>query len=368
MDARSDGWRRDGWRRMVSVLRWVLRPRVVLPVIVVAVLVAAVLALNDAHAALRHVLEFPLALLALYVVLMLGYQAVRTTQWLFWLRVLGVRAPLRVRVFAFLAGEGGQMLPAGNYLRTYLLRQAAGTPYGSPVVATTATLWLEDVVALVAVIIFGMPEWHWLRPTAIGLLLAIAAVVTVVVCLLRAAARSARLSRWITDGLARYPQLKAVAEQGGELREAAGLLAHPRVLIVQAVHCAGYLALGAGAFYVILQGLGLHQLTLVDGFAVYAFSLAVGLFAPLPLDLGAIEASGVGALVACGVDPGVAVVAMLLQRGLSSAVAMCVAGGATLVFPAERRAALLGAAAERASVSAPSELIPAYEPAREWTP
>jgi uncharacterized membrane protein YbhN (UPF0104 family) len=90
----------------------------------------------------------------------------------------------------------------------------------------------------------------------------------------------------------------------------------------------------------------LPQLTVSEGLGVYAFSLAVGLFAPLPLDLGVIEASGVGALVACGIDPGVAVAAMLLQRALSSGVAMLVAGGATLVCRTERRAALAGVPAE----------------------
>jgi uncharacterized membrane protein YbhN (UPF0104 family) len=159
-------------------------------------------------------------------------------------------------------------------------------------------------------------------------------------------------------------------EEGGQLREAAGLLARPRVLLAQAAFGAAYLALGAGAFCVILQGLGLNQLTLAERLGVYAFSLAVGLFAPLPLDLGVIEASGVGALVACGVDPGVAVAAMLLQRALSSGVAMLVAGAAALVCGGERRAALAGSSISRRSphtrqldgqVEAPPERKPAGE-------
>jgi uncharacterized membrane protein YbhN (UPF0104 family) len=360
---------RQGWRRVLAALRWLLRPRVVLPVVVAVALVAVLLALNDARVALHHVLEFPPGLLALYVAFMLAYEAVRTGQWLLWLRVLGVRAPLRVRAFAFLAGEGGQLLPAGNYLRTYLLRQAAGTPYGSAVVATTATMWLEDVIALVAVIVLGIPGWHWLRPTATGLLVAISIAAAVIVWLLRIAHRSAHLSRWIAALLKRYPRLRVGVEEGGQLREAAGLLARPRVLLAQAAFGAAYLALGAGAFCVILQGLGLTQLTLAERLGVYAFSLAVGLFAPLPLDLGVIEASGVGALVACGVDPGVAVAAMLLQRALSSGVAMLVAGGATLVCGGERRAALAGASAtRRMPLDGQIEAHPEREPAGERAP
>jgi uncharacterized membrane protein YbhN (UPF0104 family) len=322
--------------RMKRGVRTILRPRVVLPVIFGVAVLLGLLAIGNAGAVLRDILTFSPGSLTLYLLLLLGYEAVRTLQWLVWLRAVGVRAPLGVRVFAFLAGEGGQFLPAGNYLRTYLLRQAGGTAYASTIPATTVTMWIEDAVALAAVIVLGIPGWHWLRTAALIALAALAVLAALgYVLLLRVAHRPA----W----LARYPRLQPLLDEGTRLREATLLLARPGLLAVQAALSALYLALAAVGLYVILHGLGADQITLAEALGVYAVSLAVGLLAPLPFDLGLIELSGVGALLACGVPASTAVSAMLLQRVLSGAVALLVAGSTATVFARERRAALRGA-------------------------
>jgi uncharacterized membrane protein YbhN (UPF0104 family) len=322
------------WIRLLRVAR---RPRLVLPLIGSAALLAGLLAITGAGAVLRDLLDFSPTSLALYLLLMLIYEGVRTLQWLLWLRALGVsaRTPLGVRIFAFLAGEGGQLLPAGNYLRAYLLRQAGGTAYSSSMPATTATMWIEDAVALAAAAVFGVPGWGWLRPAALLTLLGLAATAALVYALLRSARRPA----WVD----RYPRLRPLLEEGSRFRQAALLLAHPRLLAAQTALGALYLAIAALGFYVIVEGLGLRQVTLAEALGVYAFSLAIGLLTPLPLDLGLIEVSGVGALVACGVPASGAVSAMLLQRLLSGGLALLLAGGTALVFARERHAALRGA-------------------------
>ncbi|HEX6817895.1 MAG TPA: lysylphosphatidylglycerol synthase transmembrane domain-containing protein [Ktedonobacterales bacterium] len=311
-----------------------LHPRVLLPGIFAACLLVGLLVVSNAGAVLHDTLTVQPGTLVFYLFVMLAYEAVRTLQWLLWLRAIGVRAPLGVRVFAFLAGEGGIFLPAGNYLRNYLLRQAAGTAYGSSAPASAASLLLENGVALAAAGILGIPGWGWLRPTAFAVLAGLATTVTLLYLLMRVA----HLPQWITSRM----RLRWLVEEAGRFREASLLLGHPRLVAIQAGLGALYLACGGTGLYVILQGLGLHQMTFPQALGVYAFSLAVGLLAPLPLDLGVIEVSGVGALVACGVPQSVAVSAMLLQRVLSGGYALLMAGAVVTTFKRARRAALAG--------------------------
>ncbi len=311
-----------------------LSPKVLLPGIFAVCLLVGLLAVSNAGAVLHDAFALQAGALPLYFLLMLAYEAARTVQWLLWLRAIGVRAPLSVRVFAFLAGEGGIFLPAGNYLRNYLLRQAAGTAYGSSAPASAVTLLLENGVALAAAAVFTIPSWAWLRPAALVVLGGLAIIVGLLYLLMRVA----RLPRWLTSN----PRLRWLVEEAGHFREASMLLGHPRLLAIQAGLGALYLAIGGTGLYVILQGLGLHQISLPQALGVYAFSLAVGLLAPLPLDLGVIEVSGVGALVASGVPQSLAVSAMLLQRVLSGGFMLVMGGAVVATFKHARRAALTG--------------------------
>ena len=193
----------------------------------------------------------------------------------------------------------------------------------------------------------------------------------IIVGLLYLLMRVARLPRWLTSN----PRLRWLVEEAGRFREASMLLGHPRLLAIQAGLGALYLAVGGTGLYVILQGLGLHQISLPQALGVYAFSLAVGLLAPLPLDLGVIEVSGVGALVASGVPQSLAVSAMLLQRVLSGGFMLVMGGAVVATFKHARRAALTGVpvgeapAASRAVAQAPSQcrapgLASQFPPAR----
>jgi len=326
--------------------RAALRPRIILPFVLGVGVLIALVALSNAQAVLAHILTIrPLSLLWFFL-LMAAYEAVRCLQWVIWLRALDVPASPRMAVFSFLAGEAATFLPIGNYLRNYLLRQAAGTNYGRSVPATAVSMLIEDAVALAAVALLGIPAWAWLRPTALVVLLGLALAVGLVLAVLR----GARRPRW----LPRYPRLAALAEEAGLFRAGALLLARPRLLALQALLGAAYLTLGGVAFSVVLRGLGITSVPFAGALAVYFFSLGVGLLAPLPLDLGVIEVSGVSALLAFNVHQDAAVGALLLLRVLSGGSALLIAGSAMLVFRRELRAALRGREQGRERVEQPA--------------
>ena len=108
-----------------------LSPKVLLPGIFAVCLLVGLLAVSNAGAVLHD--AFALQAGALPPVLPVDARVRGSAHGAVALVAARDRraAPLSVRVFAFLAGEGGIFLPAGNYLRNYLLRQAAGTAYGS---------------------------------------------------------------------------------------------------------------------------------------------------------------------------------------------------------------------------------------------
>lgn len=331
---------------MRAAIQAAMRPRVLLPFVLGLGVIVALVAVSNAQAVLAHILALrPLALLPFFL-LMAAYEAVRCLQWIIWLRALGIPASPRMAVFSFLAGEAATFLPIGNYLRNYLLRQATGTNYGRSVPATAVTMLIEDSVALAAVALLGIPAWAWLRPTTLVVLMGLALAVGMVLALLR----GARRPRW----LPRYPRLAALAEEAGLFRAGALLLARPRLLALQALLGAAYLTLGGVAFFVVLRGLDISSVPFTGALAVYFFSLGVGLLAPLPLDLGVIELSGVSALLAFNVHQDVAVGAMLLLRVLSGGSALLIAGGAMLVLRRELRAALRGRNPGRERVEQPA--------------
>ena len=74
--------------------------------------------------------------------------------------------------------------------------------------------------------------------------------------------------------------------------------------------------------------------------ATYFFALAIGLLVLIPIDIGLIEAGGIGALLAFGVGRSAAVSTMLLYRVLSLAAALLISGLAMLVLHDELRQAL----------------------------
>jgi hypothetical protein len=126
----------------------------------------------------------------------------------------------------------------------------------------------------------------------------------------------------------------------GQFRGGATLLLKPRVLLPMLLLSAAYLIAGAAGLHVVVGGLGMTSISFADTLAVYFFGLAVGLLLPIPVDIGVIEISSVGALLAVGGDGSLAIAAVLLYRVLSVLCAAALGFLTMLAMPHHFRSAL----------------------------
>jgi uncharacterized protein (TIRG00374 family) len=334
----------------VRTLKKLLRPKVFIPVILAASVVAGLLAFADVRKVIALLLAFQWRYLISFLLLTAGYEVVRAVQWHFLLRSLGIHVPLRTQIFSFLTGEVAKTLPIGNYFPAYVLRQANGTNVGLTSAATTLIIFVEVAVSLVGLVILGIGGWGWLRPTillgSLGAILLGWAVLKFY--------DDAEPARWMTERKVLRQALRGLHD----FRAGTAELMRPRILAIELVFGTAYLVLAGLSLYMVLAGLGIHTVSVWQAMAVYFFSLAIGLIVPIPVDIGLIEISGIGALLAFGIDRSAAVSAMLLFRVLSIGASLLIALVSMALLRDELRATLRGRKGRQA---APSELA-AEEP------
>jgi uncharacterized membrane protein YbhN (UPF0104 family) len=162
------------------------------------------------------------------------------------------------------------------------------------------------------------------------------------------------LPDWLT-GRGWYRAAKAL----GDFREGAVDLLVPGVLVRVVPLGALYCLCAAAAMYMVALGLGIPHLSFWQALAAYFFSLAFTLIVPVPIDVGAFEASGVGALVAQGVGRNEAVSIALVNRALGLGVSVVIGLLTALVLHDELHAALGHRATQKKeSARQPSSLAP----------
>lgn len=290
-------------------MKRLLSPKVLIPTVLSVAILAALLGFGDIHKVLRLMAGFPRIYLLWYLLLMIAYEAVRCLQWHMLLGALSVRIPIRTQIFAFLTGEVAKTVPVGNYFQNYLIQRSNGADFGLTSAATTFVVLIETGVSLLGVVILGVGTWSgWLRPVIIVGLLVTALVVWIVASLHRAG----RAPQWMQQRKA----WRAVLQELRNFWTGSKQILHPRVMIVATLLGAIYLLIAATALYLVTRGLGIN-LSIWGAWAVYFFSLAFSLIFPLPVDIGVLEVSGVGAFLAQGVGRPPAVGAMLINRVLS---------------------------------------------------
>lgn len=315
-------------------MKKIFRPKVLIPVILSASLVAALLVFANVQKVLSLLLGFQRQYLLYFLLLMLAYEIVRAAEWHFVLKKLDIRVPLRMQLFTYLAGELAKGLPIGNFFPSYLLAEAKAAEPGRATAPTTVIILVEVAVSLAGLVLLGVGDWGWLRPTILlGSFVALALTLA--------------LLRWYDDAapprwMLQREKMRKALRQLRTFREGARALLQPRVLVVELAFGTIYLVLAGLALYTVAAGLGIQNLTVWQAIAVYFFSLAVGLLIPIPVDIGLIEMGGIGALLAFGVDRSAAVSAMLLFRVLSVASGLLISLPAMLVLRRELRAALRG--------------------------
>lgn len=313
-------------------MKSLLRPKVLIPLIFGASAIAALLAFGDARKVLTSLLGFQWQYLLYFCLLMLGYEAMRVVQWRFLLNTLDIHVPLRTALFTFLAGEVAKTLPIGNFVPSYLLSQSKGAKLGTATAASSLIIAIEVIVSLIGLVLLGIGDWGWLRPTILaGLLLALVAGWAILKFY-----DDARPPAWMTN----RERIRKALREVRNFREGAGELLRPRVLVVELVFGAIYLTLAGLGLYVITLGLGIQHLAISQALAAYFFALAIGLLVLIPVDVGLIEMGGIAALLAFGVGRSAAVSTMLLFRVLSLAASLLISALAMVVLRDELRRAL----------------------------
>lgn len=296
---------------MKKMLRSLIRPKVFIPLVLAIALVAALLSFADLRKVVKLMEGFQRIDLLYYFLLMIGYEVVRGIQWRYTMVTLGVKAPMRTEIFAYVLSEVTKILPIGNYFQNYVLQVSKGVDFGLTSAATTLVVLEEVAVGLVGVVILGLGSWTtWLRLVIIIGLAVFA------------------LSIWIfsrvyhdkgrPDWVKRRRWLNNVADEFDHFREGAAALMNVRSIAITMALSICYQVLGGLALFVVVRALGDQSLTFTQALAVYLFSLAFSLIFPLPIDFGVLEVSGVGAFLAVGVARNTAFGAVFANRILNT--------------------------------------------------
>lgn len=314
-------------------MKTLLQPKFLIPVVLSVAIIVALLAFSDLKKVLALMEAFQRVYLLYFLLLMVGYEVVRGVQWHFLLKGLDIHVPVRTQIFTFAAGEVTKSMPIGNYFQNYLLQQSKGTDFGLSSAATTIIILIEVAVSLVGVVILGLGSWTgWIRPVIlIGLAVFLAGGWAY-----HRFHHSGRAPSWIAE----HQMMRKVMDEFNQFRQGAAALLRPAVLGPASLLGAIYLLIGGVALYVVVVGLGIGHLSLPQVLSVYFFSLAFSLIIPIPVDIGILEVSGVGALMAHGLDRNPAVSAMLINRVLNIGASLAIALIAMVILHDEFRAAL----------------------------
>jgi uncharacterized membrane protein YbhN (UPF0104 family) len=305
---------RETRRRSRGFLGRLLSPRILVSAIASIAIVAALLSLVDLGKLATLLARLRPAYLAAAILLILAYTAVQSLQWMFLLDHLGIVAPRRDELLAFVGGNLTKYLPGGSYFQNYLLYETSGVDPALSSVATTLMVLLEPAVALIFLLMIGVDGWTWLRwLLAIGLPLALLFAAGLYLFI-----ESPNLPRWVTD----RRLYVALADEVVRFRDGLSRIAHPRILGTTVSLTAVFVLLEALALYVVARALHIDGLSVTGALGAYYFSIGVALVIPIFTNLGTLEAGGVAALIALRISSEGAVAIMVLDRALIIALAI----------------------------------------------
>lgn len=308
---------RVSWSQLV---REALRPNILIPTTLGIAVLATLLGIGNIQKILADLSQFQ-ARSAIWCAVVIALSiAGRGVLWHVLLRAVRAPVPFRSQTLAFLVGIVTTSLPLGNYFPNYILSRSTRASFGLTSAATLAITLLEVTVSLIVVVVLGLGAWtSWLRPV---ILVGTGMFLSLVWGVYRLRTRIKPLWAAATR---RHQSLQHINAEAEQLSEGASRLWHPRVILLGLLICACYLTLAGIGLFIIARGFGLESVSVPEAVAVYDFSLAFALIEPSPVDLGVIELGGVGAFLAIGVSPDLAISIMLIQRVLTTGVGLAVA-------------------------------------------
>lgn len=309
------------WRSLIQL-------KVVVPVAVTAALLAFLLSISDLPQVFGRIQRMSFEDIALTFVFAFGYLVIKGFVQRYLLSALELGIAWRKLVLAYAIGEMTLTLPAGVYLENYVLERLGSAGFARSAAAVTAMLALEGPIALTVVLIFGIPEWVWLRPAIVAVFGFFAVLIGVAVHLGRSEDLRRRFRR-----LFDRPRLRKLGEGLRDLLRGLRALASARVAAVGTALTVAYLAALAAGYLVTAHGVGVMRITFGQAAVIYAFSLSVMLlFGGLLSQLGVVEAAGLAASRALGYSTDEALAMLLGFRAVWIASVWILCGTTAMVL------------------------------------
>ncbi len=310
---------------MKQKLKKLLTPRVIVPAVLSAGFLAFIVTFGDAGKVLQQIaLAAPRAVIPVFFLTIL-YLTVKGAQWHIYLRRLDIRPKRKEFLVPYAGGEFSNSLPFGVYLENYLLKGSLGEGFGKSAAATTWMLITEILVCLLALIVIGIPGWPWVRPLAAGVVVGMVAFGAV--CIKTRLVKE-RLERWKP----RKKWAKSACEGLKDFLDGSSQLFSWHTFAYGLPLTTIYLGAYTTALYVIGVTLQAPNWGWNNATASYAFSLVIVLLVPVLPHLGAIEVSGLGALLQYGMPRALAAASLLTLRMLTTGTIFLACGLVLIVY------------------------------------
>lgn len=240
--------------------------------------------------------------------LSLGNYLVRFVRWQFYLGRLGVRVGRGRSLMVFMGGLTMSVTPAklGEFLKSYLLWEGERIPVGvtAPVVFAER---VTDSAAIVLLCLSGLGLFHYqweIWAAMAGIMVLLAALV----------AFRKRVVQWFARRFMRLPQGEGENRAREAMQQAVQEILRPRMVGLGTVIGAVAWSLECLGLYLVIEGFGGAEVSLLAATFVYAFSTFAGAVALIPGGLGVAEGSIAGLLLGMGVARPTAVSATILVR------------------------------------------------------
>ena len=273
-----------------------------------SVLVYAALGLlTDAHSMSAALRSFPLATLALMLLLSLGCFLIRAVRWGQLMRLVGHPIGLADALYLQLAGQTMTLTPGrvGEVLKPWLARRVGGMQMTRGV----ALVFSERVADLIAVCILSIGGLSIVGGNRWVLVAGLAII---------AAGTAVASSTWFHSlalrTVERQPWARKHHASASAMSETIRLSLRWRTMLWSVSASVVAWGLEGVGFALCLRALGFSKLGLVSAVSVYAVSTIAGAFTFLPGGIGLTEASMAGILIAVGMAGADAAAATLLTR------------------------------------------------------
>lgn len=271
-----------------------LRRKILLSLVFALLVYIAMVFYGDWRLLTSALSSFPWAWLVPVLALTLLNYGGRALRWHWYMRLLGVPISLRDSTRVFAIGMLMVMTPgkAGEFLKSYMTKNIAGTPMSATAPAPLAERMLDGaaMLMLAAAGLFAFPDTT-ARLVAGGVMAFFLAFVVVV--------QIRPLALWFLGIGERLPVVNRFAAHLHRFYESAAILFGPRNLLIGIGVGAVCWAAEGVAYYLVLVGFGVTPglEAMLTAIFIFCISTVIGAVLALPGGLGGME----GSLVALGV-------------------------------------------------------------------